>query len=136
MDGTRPCAEVTVFAVGEGRAALKPVASLPPESKKFLAYEAMDPQFFAPGKGFSAFAPLVVRPGEEATVEVTVYGPMPACTVTVGEESASIPAVEKGSHRKFKLPGRHRGVRQISVAPCADGGETTARFEFIKRYAR
>ncbi len=136
VDGTRPCAEVTVFAIGEAKTALKPVASLPSEERKFLAYEAMDPQFFAPGKGFSAFAPLVVRPGEEATAEVTVYGPMPSCTVTVGEETASIPAVEKGCHRKFKLPGRHSGIRQISVVPGADGGETAARFEFVKRYVR
>ena len=135
-DGTRPCAEVTVFAIGEGRAALKPVASLPAEARKFLAYEAMDPQFFAPEKGFSEIAPLAVRPGETATAEVTVYGPMPACTVTIGGVPTALDAVEKGKHCKFKLAGRHRGVLPITVMPDGSGGETAARFEFIKRYGQ
>ena len=134
IDGTRPCAEVTVFALGEAKAALKPVASLPPEAKKFLAYEAMDPQFFAPEKGFAALPPLVTRPGETAAVEVIAYGPMPACTVTVGAVSTALDAVEKGKHRKFVLAGRHSGVQPISVVPRGSGGETAARFEFIKRY--
>ena len=123
-----------MFAIGEGRAALRPVASLPAGARKFLAYEAMDPQFFAPEKGFSEIAPLAVRPGETATAEVTVYGPMPACTVTVGGVPTELDAVEKGKHRKFKLAGRHSGVLPVTVAPEKSGGETAARFEFVKRY--
>ena len=134
VDGTRPCAEVTVFAIGETRAALKPVASLPPEAKKFLSYEAMDPQFFAPAKGFTSLPPLVMRPGETATAEVTVYGPMPPCTVTVGTVSTALDAVEKGKHRKFILKGRHSGVQPILIAPHGPEGEIAARFEFVKRY--
>ena len=136
IDGTRPCAEVTVFAVGTARAALKPVASLPPEARRFLEYEAMDPQFFAPEKGFAALPPLVMRPGETAAAEVIVYGPMPACTVTVGTASTDIDAVEKGKHRKFVLAGRHGGVQPIAVVPREQGGEIAARFEFIKRYTK
>ena len=123
-------------ALGEARAALKPVASLPPESRKFLAYEAMDPQFFAPGKGFAEVPPLVTRPGETAKAEVVVYGPMPACTVTIGPVSTALDAVEKGRHRKFVLAGRHRGVQPISIVPRVQDGEIAARFEFVKRYAQ
>ena len=78
-------------------------------------------------------APLVVRPGEEATVEVVLHGPMPACTLTIGTAATELPSVAKGEHRRFKLAGRHRGLQPVKVA-AATAGETDARFDFIKRY--
>ena len=132
-DGTRPCAELTVFALGAPKPALKPVAELTGAARRFLAYEAAEPQFYAPAKGFDALAPLAVRPGEEATVEVNIHGPMPACTVAVGAVATSLPAVAAGDHRKFSLSGRHRGVQPVTVTPTGDG-EIAARFEFVKRY--
>ena len=135
-DGTRPCAEITVFAVGEATPALKPLESLSAGDRRFLAYEAADPQFYAPKKGFDAIAPVVMRPGEEASLEVMVYGPMPACKLTVGSETTSLQAVEKGKHRKFMLNGLHRGVERVTVAPDAPDGEIAVRFEFVKRYTR
>ena len=101
-----------------------------------LAYEAMDAQFFAPAKGFTEISPLVMRPGETAKAEVIVYGPMPACTVTIGSASTALDAVEKGKHRKFVLAGCHSGVQPISIVPREQDDEIAARFEFIKRYSQ
>lgn len=144
QDGTRPCAEFTVFALGAPVPALKPMAELSDDARRFLSYEAAEPQPYAPSKGFAALGPLAVRPGEEATAEVVVYGPMPACTLAVGETETNLPAVAAGAHRRFVLNGRYRGVQPIAVKltvaekdsatelTAAEGA--AARFEFVKRY--
>ena len=76
-----------------------------------------------------------MRPGEKAAVEVVVYGPMPACRISIGDVATDIAAVAKGEHGRFRLNGLHDRVRRVSVAPTASGGEIAARFEFVKRYA-
>ena len=132
-DGTRPCAELTVFALGSPVPALKPVTELSAAARRFLSCEAAEPQLYAPAKGFDVLKPLAVRPGEEATTEVVVYGPMPACTLVVGNEETALPAVAVGKHRRFTLNGLYRGVLPVAVAQTAEG-EASARFEFVKRY--
>lgn len=133
-DGTRPRAEVTLFTVGKSENALRPTVSLPENARRFLSYEAVMPQFFAPGKGFGEIAPITVRPGETASLETIVYGPMPDCTLTIGGTATRLPAVEKGKHRKFKLEGLYRGVCPVVITPEASGLPAEARFEFAKRY--
>ncbi|MBR4938236.1 MAG: hypothetical protein IKZ22_05130, partial [Kiritimatiellae bacterium] len=108
--------------------------SLPENARRFLSYEAVMPQFFAPGKGFGEIAPITVRPGETASLETIVYGPMPDCTLTIGGTATRLPAVEKGKHRKFKLEGLYRGVCPVVITPEASGLPAEARFEFAKRY--
>ena len=134
-DGALARAEVTVFAAGRKRPALSDVTTLPATACRHLAYEAADPQFYAPSRGFDELAPLAMRPGEKAAVEVVVYGPMPPCAISVGDVKTDIAAVAKGEHGRFRLNGLHDGVRRVSVAPTASGGEIAARFEFVKRYA-
>jgi hypothetical protein len=136
QDSSQFRSEISVFAVGEARSAFLPVGSLPAQSRKLLAYEAMLPQMYAPSKGFDSLAPVAVRPGESAKVELTLYGPMPACTVRIGDSSDSLPAVAKGEHRKFVLSGEHRGICPVIVVPGAGDAVTEARFEFVKRYCK
>lgn len=134
-DGTHVRAEVTVFAVGSPRPALVPETSLPDASRRFLAYEAADPQFYAPEKGFAALDPVVVRPGRTATAEVTVYGPLVRpCTVRVGAASARIPAVAAKRHVTVPLAGTLSGVNSVTVEPDAGTEPFSARLEFVKRY--
>ena len=132
-DGALPRAEVTVFALGESRPALSDVRALPSYARRHLVYEAAEPQFYAPQKGFGELAPLAMRPGEEVEVEVVVYGPMPACSLSIGGVATALPAVDRDEHRKFHLNGRHAGVRQVRVV-ADDAAPIAARFEFVKRY--
>jgi hypothetical protein len=122
------------MAVGNGGNALLPVSSLPDPARKFLSYEAADPQFYAPEKGFDALAPLVVRPGETAKVELTLYGPTGECTLDVGGAKTRLPAIEKETHRKFTLDGEYRGVCPVTVTPENRNDPFEGRFEFVKRY--
>ena len=134
-DGTSPRAELTVFVIGEAQPAVKELEGLSIDARRFLSYEAVEPQLFAPEKGFSELERIAVRPGEEARLEVTVHGPMPASILSVGMTSNALPAIASGEHRKFRLAGVHRGVQPVKIR-LADGsdGETAARFEFVKRY--
>lgn len=74
-----------------------------------------------------------MRPDEQASVELILYGPMPACRLTVGGAVNELPPVAKNSHRKFPLAGKHGGICPVSVE-ITGVGEIAARFEFIKRY--
>ncbi|MBR2982350.1 MAG: hypothetical protein IKC80_03880 [Kiritimatiellae bacterium] len=133
-DGTRPRAEVTLFALGRPEKAVRSPLTLDASARRFLAYEAMDAQFYAPDKGFDTFSPVVVRPGETAEVELTVYGPMSACRVKVGSSSMDLPPVAKGTHRRFRFEGEHRGVCPVCVDAKPSDEPVAARFEFVKRY--
>jgi hypothetical protein len=132
-DGTRSRMEVTIFAVGAEKNAFQDFSSLAPEAKKLMSYEAAEPQFYAPGKGFAELSPIMVRSGERAKMEVTLYGPMSGCTLNVAGVDTELPAVEKGKHRRFTLAGEYSGVCPVKIAP-KNLGECEARFEFAKRY--
>ena len=136
LDSSQFRSEISVFAVGKARSAFVPLRSLSVQSRKQLSYEAMLPQMYAPSKGFDELAPVVVRPGETAKVELTLYGPMPACTVRVGNSSDALPTLAKGSHRKFVLSGEHRGICPVAVVLDKDEAEVYGRFEFVKRYQK
>ena len=136
LDSSQFRSEISVFAVGKARSTFVPFRSLPAQSRKQLSYEAMLPQMYAPSKGFDELAPVVVRPGETAKVELTLYGPMPACTVRVGNSSDALPVIAKGSHRKFVLSGEHRGICPVAVVFDKDEAEACGRFEFVKRYQK
>lgn len=133
-DGSRPRAEISVFAVGKPRPALVHESALPEAARGILAYEAVDPQYYAPHLGFDALNPVVVRPGRVAAVEVTVYGPTSGCRLKVGDTAVDIPAVAKGENRTVPLAGEFKGVNPVVVEAPSDGNDFAARLEFAKRY--
>jgi len=126
-------AEVTLFAAGESRPALCGLSTLAAEKRGLLDYEAAEPCFFVPEKGFDALPPLVTRPGEKATVGFTVVGPIGSFELTVGDEVKSFPAVAAG--KVFRSAdnafGAFTGSRPVKVKAPAGAA---ARFEFVKRY--
>ena len=132
-DGAWPRAQVEVFAIGNPVPAFVPMKSLGEKGGRLMAYEAADPQLYAPDKGFDALAPLTMRPDEEAKVEVVAYGPASAFTLCVGDVSATVPALGKDEQRKIVFDGRHRGVLPVRVA---SDSPTSVRLEFAKRYIK
>lgn len=133
-EGRRPCADVTVFAVGQAEPALLPREKMTAGVRRALSQEAVDPQWYEPEKGFVSVLPLMVRPGERARLEMTVHGPMPSFRLYIGEvPSGDFPAVEKGDMRQFGVPGVFSGVSDMKIVR-AHKTETAARLDFLKLY--
>ena len=77
-------AEVTVFACGRQENALKPLGERSPELRKALAYEAVMPSVYAPSRGVVDIEPVIVRPGEKASLQVFVRGPVENPSIAIG----------------------------------------------------
>ena len=126
-------AEVAFFTVGQERQALREFSQLSPESRQLLSYEAAEPCYFAPERGFAALPPLVTRQGEKAAVGFTVVGPIGPFELAIGEETKSFPAVAAG--KVYRTPDKvfeaFSGSREVKVKAPAGAA---ARFEFVKRY--
>ncbi|MCQ2390585.1 MAG: right-handed parallel beta-helix repeat-containing protein [Kiritimatiellae bacterium] len=145
-------AEVTLFALGKKRPALKDLALLTSEKRALLDYEPAEPCFFAPDAGFADLPPLVARPGMRAEPTFTVVGPIGEYEMTIADETRRFPAVAagktwrcpSGTFRPFSGRASVR-VREVGTPaarprtptalfewqPRFDSG---ARFEFVKRY--
>jgi hypothetical protein len=134
VDGTMPRAEVSVFAIGRPGKAHRPESLLSEVERKILAYEAVDPQYYAPSRGFDTLLPVVVRPGMTAGLEVTVYGPTCPFRIKAGDVRADIPAVEKGCNRTIAFKGEFSGVNPVEVEVDPAVKDFAARLEFVKRY--
>lgn len=134
VDGSYPRTQVEVFAVGAPRKALVEFDTLSERARGYLAYEAVDPQIYAPSKGLDRLAPVTVRPGESAAVELSVFGPSPECEVVLGESRLAVPAVSRGDFVKVNFPGVYSGVNKVSVKLSPSDSDAAVRLEFVKRY--
>ena len=105
-------AEVTVFAFGEPVAALRQPAE---RDAKWLAYEAVMPQFHAPAKGFDAPARFATRRGERARLGVEIWGPADNPEVTIGGRSWKFPVKLGGTDHVVCRDGRN--WRAIHIEP-------------------
>lgn len=72
--GNKTRLEVRLFAVGAMKPALRNTDELPTESRSFLGYEADEPYWHSPRKGFCDLNAVAVRPGERAKVEFRFEG--------------------------------------------------------------
>lgn len=87
-------AEVTLFAAGVPFHALRPLAQLPGEVRRTLAYEAVDPVVYAPSKGLDRPFAVAVRPGEKARLEFEIRGPVVDPVLSVQSQDGKTEAVE------------------------------------------
>ena len=80
VGGDAARAEVTFFALGRTRPAF--VDDLTADMRRTMRFEGMMPFAYAPKKGLEAPAEIAVRPGEEATISLEIYGPAENPTLT------------------------------------------------------
>ena len=131
VSGTAPRAEVVVRKDGRPVPALgKPRAA---DAAAVLSYEAVEPQIYAPARGFAAFAPVKVRPGECMDLSFRVFGPIGPFRLKVGNVEKDFPALKKNESALHEraFTGM-RGVNEVSIS-VADPSSADARFEFAKR---
>ena len=133
-EGAWPRAKIEVFAAGKATPAFRPMELLTPNEKSLMRYEAADPQVYAPSIGLDTLAPVAVRPGEKAKVEVTVFGPAAEFDLVAGDRTISIGAIAKGDTGKFVFDGEFAGVCPVAVKPKKADGDFSVRLEFVKRY--
>ena len=109
VTGSTVRAAVSVLAFGKAKPALRETFGA--EARKELAYEAMEPECWAPSKGFSVLRDIVTRPGGKASVSFAVYGPISPFVLSVGEEKRTFPALGK---REYLIcyDGRNWEVRR------------------------
>ena len=117
-DGSMPRAEVTVMAVGKPFPAV--AERLRDDQEQTLSYEAHMPEIWSPANGFDVLAPLVVRQGMSARVELEIVGPIARPVLTIGCEKRAFD-VDVGANEKLVMKdGRNWFVR----GPC---GKVRAR---------
>ena len=152
-DGTLPRAEVTVMVPDRSFPAIE--GRLVDGQEKVLAYEAHMPEKWAPVAGFDTLAPLKVRPGKEASVEIEIVGPVARPVLTIGKAKCAfdvdIAENEKlvmkdgenwyvrGPCGKVRTRGKcasalplFRGVNALSVS-SSDPGNASAQIRIVKR---
>lgn len=150
-------AEVRTIGYGESRPALREARTA--EQAQALAYEAMPPVEFAPAKGVSTLPPVLVRPGETATLDVTVYGPVKNPVLTWTDGRAVFPVTLRAEDRLFcrdglnwrVIDGKRREIAKGALATplpvlkggtnafgfaCVDRDDCDVRLDFVKRYVR
>ena len=150
-------AEVRTIGYGESVPALK--AERTAEQAQALAYEAMMPVEFAPAKGVASLPPVLVRSGERARLDVTVYGPVKDPSFRWAGGRAEFKVALKAGERLFCRDGRswraidanRREIANGTLAvplptfggganaldfDCADRDETEVRIDIIKRYVK
>ena len=144
-------AEVVLFARGKARSALADGVT----SAKQFDYEAMLPQWYEPAKGFCDIAPIVARPGEQARVELEVFGVVANPTLTFPEGKFRLPVETAVGERLVCRDGRTWQVKDasgkvvrvgrleaamplISSRPVSLTADlrSAARFNVVKRYVR
>lgn len=153
-DGAVRC-EVNTLAFGERRPALK--AELSGETAKELAYEAMEPERWAPAKGFTELQDVVTRPGEKARVAFEVYGPIAPFTLAVGGDARRFDVAlaenqylvcrdcehwqvrERGENPRVVAEGRIEPFRAVAgraavTLSCDAPEKAFARVEMAKHY--
>ncbi|MBR4654926.1 MAG: hypothetical protein IKO72_16335 [Kiritimatiellae bacterium] len=146
---------VTAFALREKIDALKP--GMTARSEPRLAYEAVEPRWYAPASGFDDLGELVARPGESATVGFEVYGPTAPFKVSVGDETRNFPfalgpkeylTCRDGRRWQLRRRGADAGIaRTGEIEPfaalsgakkasfaCDEPDKAFARIDFVKRY--
>ena len=151
-------AEVTVFAFDKPCTALRAPAD---KDHRWLEYEAVMPQVYAPAKGFDAPVNFATRPRERARLGVEIWGPADRPKVAIGGKSWEFPVklgatdhvvcrdgskwqaihIEPGYTREehgewYKISSSKRTV--IAEGTFAEGfpvvrGETTARISTASR---
>jgi len=148
-------AMVTTLALGAASDALRPDATA--ERMPRLAYEAVEPMFWAPSRGYGDLPDLVTRPQETATLSFEVYGPISPFAITVGSETREFPfsltsrqyiTCSDGRHWQLKERSESFGVKRIGeIVPfssfsgrrpvrvtCERPESAFVRLDFAKHY--
>ena len=127
----RPCrAEVKLFAIGTPRPAIVDPKALPPERRRHFAYEAVEPDWFAPAHGFADLKPVVVRPGEKARVEFRICGPIAGGVLSFGGMDRPIADQGADAVRKIRIEGEFSGVTPVVLT----ARDAACHVEAVKRY--
>lgn len=153
-EGSPVRAQVSVLAFGGAKPALGEVFT--EETRREIAYEAAEPERWAPSKGFSSLRDIVTRPGERAGVSFAVYGPIPPFSLSVNGERRQFPqlgrreylACHDGESWEIRRRGADAGVTSKGrIAPfppvagrapvaleCERPGDAFAWIELAKHY--
>lgn len=127
---------VTFIVKGAPRPALRPLT----EAMKAVAnYEVELPMEWAPSRGATALAPVRVRPGERAKIEVTLRGPVADPVLSVqdgtGWIDVKLPSVAAKKLVVFTDGPVVTGVRKLKMS-SSDPTGAEAVVEVAKRYER
>lgn len=125
--------QATLLAYGAKTPALRELSHLTADRRGLLAYEAAEPCFFAPAKGFAELPPVRTRPGETADLTFTVVGPIGPFTLAVNGEEKSFPAVAAGAVFRSERRTFTPFADTAKIVVRAEGS-AAARFEFVKNY--
>jgi hypothetical protein len=159
-DGIPARAEVSVFALGRPFPATAPLFSLDAKARNRLAYEAVEPVYHAPSRGFDAKVTVPVRAGEKAFLELRIIGPVKKPYIACGGKKWTMDAELGPEDRLFCRDGkkwyvlRRSGLDSSIVTAegefaeplpvlsgtavfslgSSDPGSAAAEFDIIKRY--
>ena len=123
-------AEVKLFAIGNPHPAILDPNTLPPERRRFFAYEAVEPDWFAPSCGFSNLKPVVVRPYERARVEFRICGSIAGGVLSFAGKDYPIADQGEDSVCKIKVEGEHAGVTPVVLT----ARNAACHVDAVKRY--
>ena len=122
-------ARICTFAVGKGVPALR--EDLPPDSAKYMSYEAETAALFDPARGCTALPPVRVRPGEKAKVEFRFVGPVKGGVLVFEGRRHPVRDLLPGEEWLLRIPGEHCGGSHPVSFEAVSGG---CRIGAVKRY--
>ena len=122
-------ARICTFAVGDGVPALR--GGLPPESAKYMSYEAETAMLFDPGRGCATLPPVRVRPGERTRVEFRFVGPVSGGVLSFDGRKFPTRDLQAGEEWTLTIPGEHGGGSHRVAFEAACAG---CRIGAVKRY--
>lgn len=129
-DGRACRAEVKLFAVGKPHPATVDPKTLPAARRRHLLYEAAEPEWFAPEKGFDALKPVTVRPGERATVEFRVRGTVAGGKLSFGGKDYPLADQGRDGTCTIRADGLFAGVCPVGLKARS----AACLVEAVKRY--
>ena len=128
--GGRTRGEVRLFAVGRTKPALADPKGLGNFYRSFLAYEAADPEWFAPTKGLEGPKSVAMRPGERATVEFRFSGELSGGVLTFGGRKYPLKDLTGSERFRLTADGLFEGVQPVRL----EAASANCRVEIVKRY--
>ena len=128
--GGRTRGEVRLFAVGRPEPALVDPTGLDSFYRRFLDYEAADPDWFAPARGLEGPKAVVMRPGERATVEFRFSGEISEGVLTFAGRRHPLKGLKGTERFRLTADGLFEGVQPV----CLEAAAANCRVEIVKRY--
>ena len=134
-DGVPLRSEITLFGLGGSIPAFN--MPLPQSIRDGMSYEAVRPMLWAPSRGFDQLPQVSTRPGESATLDVTVVGPVadPVLTFHTAEKSFDLRfrTLKAGERQRIVSGPLISGTCRVSMS-SSDPLAASARISVIKRY--